>query len=161
MLTWPKKPTDLKGRGWGLWAGGLGWNPWAGGSGALGWGSGLSPQALTVFPCPQEALHRELLLKQKMVILQELLSTLLQASEKSWQVPELQIPSSPPLAPLLSEGGANSAEKGELALDFSLLCLKRFLQNALCFQINTKSKYLYSPVRFEGFFLQLAFPTGC
>ncbi|NXD26119.1 T3JAM protein, partial [Spelaeornis formosus] len=32
-----------------------------------------------------EALHRELLLKQKMVILQELLSTLLQASEKSWQ----------------------------------------------------------------------------
>ncbi|NWR45883.1 T3JAM protein, partial [Regulus satrapa] len=31
------------------------------------------------------ALHRELLLKQKMVILQELLSTLLQASEKSWQ----------------------------------------------------------------------------
>ncbi|NWT34006.1 T3JAM protein, partial [Cardinalis cardinalis] len=33
----------------------------------------------------QEALHRELLLKQKMVILQELLSTLLQASEKSWQ----------------------------------------------------------------------------
>ncbi|NWS09444.1 T3JAM protein, partial [Motacilla alba] len=36
-------------------------------------------------PVPQEALHRELLLKQKMVILQELLSTLLQASEKSWQ----------------------------------------------------------------------------
>ncbi|NXW95084.1 T3JAM protein, partial [Alopecoenas beccarii] len=34
---------------------------------------------------PQEALHRELLLKQKMVILQELFSTLLQASEKSWQ----------------------------------------------------------------------------
>ncbi|NXG31675.1 T3JAM protein, partial [Dromaius novaehollandiae] len=33
----------------------------------------------------QEALHRELLLKQKMVILQELFSTLLQASEKSWQ----------------------------------------------------------------------------
>ncbi|NXY06816.1 T3JAM protein, partial [Pteruthius melanotis] len=33
----------------------------------------------------QEALHRELLLKHKMVILQELLSTLLQASEKSWQ----------------------------------------------------------------------------
>ncbi|NXW72723.1 T3JAM protein, partial [Hirundo rustica] len=33
----------------------------------------------------REALHRELLLKQKMVILQELLSTLLQASEKSWQ----------------------------------------------------------------------------
>ncbi|XP_043356592.1 TRAF3-interacting JNK-activating modulator isoform X4 [Dermochelys coriacea] len=32
-----------------------------------------------------EALHRELLLKQKMVILQELLSTLLQASEKSWK----------------------------------------------------------------------------
>ncbi|XP_014113579.1 PREDICTED: TRAF3-interacting JNK-activating modulator isoform X1 [Pseudopodoces humilis] len=32
-----------------------------------------------------EALHRELLLKQKMVILQQLLSTLLQASEKSWQ----------------------------------------------------------------------------
>lgn len=39
-------------------------------------------------PSPQEALHRELLLKQKMVILQELFSTLLQASEKSWQVPE-------------------------------------------------------------------------
>lgn len=35
---------------------------------------------------PQEALHRELLLKQKMVILQELLATLLHASEKSWQV---------------------------------------------------------------------------
>ncbi|XP_039551804.1 TRAF3-interacting JNK-activating modulator isoform X3 [Passer montanus] len=34
----------------------------------------------------KEALHRELLLKQKMVILQELLSTLLQASEKSWQM---------------------------------------------------------------------------
>uniref|UniRef100_A0A7M4DUP1 TRAF3 interacting protein 3 n=1 Tax=Crocodylus porosus TaxID=8502 RepID=A0A7M4DUP1_CROPO len=33
----------------------------------------------------QEALHRELLLKQKMVVLQGLLSTLLQASEKSWQ----------------------------------------------------------------------------
>uniref|UniRef100_A0A8C3MVD8 Uncharacterized protein n=1 Tax=Geospiza parvula TaxID=87175 RepID=A0A8C3MVD8_GEOPR len=33
----------------------------------------------------KEALHRELLLKHKMVILQELLSTLLQASEKSWQ----------------------------------------------------------------------------
>ncbi|NWS22835.1 T3JAM protein, partial [Pachyramphus minor] len=36
-------------------------------------------------PSPQEALHRELLLKQKMVILQELFSTLLEASEKSWQ----------------------------------------------------------------------------
>ncbi|NXJ47876.1 T3JAM protein, partial [Spizaetus tyrannus] len=36
-------------------------------------------------PSSQEALHRELLLKQKMVILQELFSTLLQASEKSWQ----------------------------------------------------------------------------
>ncbi|NXB22184.1 T3JAM protein, partial [Rhagologus leucostigma] len=33
----------------------------------------------------KEALHRELLLKHKMVILQELFSTLLQASEKSWQ----------------------------------------------------------------------------
>ncbi|NWV50423.1 T3JAM protein, partial [Daphoenositta chrysoptera] len=33
----------------------------------------------------KEALHRELLLKQKMVILQGLFSTLLQASEKSWQ----------------------------------------------------------------------------
>ncbi|KAM6295248.1 TRAF3-interacting JNK-activating modulator [Aegotheles albertisi] len=33
----------------------------------------------------KEALNRELLLKQKMVILQELFSTLLQASEKSWQ----------------------------------------------------------------------------
>ncbi|KAM9369396.1 TRAF3-interacting JNK-activating modulator [Phaethornis superciliosus] len=33
----------------------------------------------------KEALHRELLLKQKMLILQELFSTLLQASEKSWQ----------------------------------------------------------------------------
>ncbi|NXI14589.1 T3JAM protein, partial [Irena cyanogastra] len=50
------------------------------GLGALG----CAP-ALTVSPVPQEALHRELLLKQKMVILQELLSTLLQASEKSWQ----------------------------------------------------------------------------
>ncbi|NXG77776.1 T3JAM protein, partial [Baryphthengus martii] len=36
-------------------------------------------------PSLQEALHRELLLKQKMVILQELFSTLLTASEKSWQ----------------------------------------------------------------------------
>ncbi|NWS77060.1 T3JAM protein, partial [Crotophaga sulcirostris] len=36
-------------------------------------------------PSPQEALHRELLLKQKMLILQELFSTLLEASEKSWQ----------------------------------------------------------------------------
>ncbi|NXT50300.1 T3JAM protein, partial [Pluvianellus socialis] len=49
-----------------------------------------SPAALwvptdRVSPSPQEALHRELLLKQKMVILQELFSTLLQASEKSWQ----------------------------------------------------------------------------
>ncbi|NXS60376.1 T3JAM protein, partial [Brachypteracias leptosomus] len=49
-----------------------------------------SPPALGVpsdqlSPSPQEALHRELLLKQKMVILQELFSTLLQASEKSWQ----------------------------------------------------------------------------
>ncbi|NXL94579.1 T3JAM protein, partial [Alectura lathami] len=33
----------------------------------------------------KEALHRELLLKQKMVILQELLAALLRASEKSWQ----------------------------------------------------------------------------
>ncbi|KAJ7402442.1 TRAF3-interacting JNK-activating modulator [Pitangus sulphuratus] len=33
----------------------------------------------------KEALHRELLLKQKMMILQELFSTLLEASEKSWQ----------------------------------------------------------------------------
>ncbi|NXX77827.1 T3JAM protein, partial [Urocolius indicus] len=41
---------------------------------------------LTLSRCSlQEALHRELLLKQKMVILQELFSTLLQASEKSWQ----------------------------------------------------------------------------
>ncbi|NWI06964.1 T3JAM protein, partial [Tichodroma muraria] len=50
--------------------------------------SGAVPPALAplaMSPCPQEALHRELLLKQKMVILQELLSTLLQASEKSWQ----------------------------------------------------------------------------
>uniref|UniRef100_A0A8C5JRB5 TRAF3 interacting protein 3 n=1 Tax=Junco hyemalis TaxID=40217 RepID=A0A8C5JRB5_JUNHY len=63
--------------------------PWAGGSGlgALGWGSGLCPSSGPTdhVPVPQEALHRELLLKQKMVILQELLSTLLQASEKSWQ----------------------------------------------------------------------------
>ncbi|NXE92824.1 T3JAM protein, partial [Menura novaehollandiae] len=37
-------------------------------------------------PCTlPAALHRELLLKQKMVILQQLFSTLLQASEKSWQ----------------------------------------------------------------------------
>ncbi|NWH71936.1 T3JAM protein, partial [Piaya cayana] len=33
----------------------------------------------------KEALHRELLLKQKMLILQELFSTLLEASEKSWK----------------------------------------------------------------------------
>ncbi|NXQ14547.1 T3JAM protein, partial [Peucedramus taeniatus] len=44
-----------------------------------------SPGPTDHVPIPQEALHRELLLKQKMVILQELLSTLLQASEKSWQ----------------------------------------------------------------------------
>ncbi|NWS55119.1 T3JAM protein, partial [Chunga burmeisteri] len=55
-----------------------------------GAGARLSPPVLGVpadrlSPSPQEALHRELLLKQKMVILQELFSTLLQASEKSWQ----------------------------------------------------------------------------
>ncbi|NXE06603.1 T3JAM protein, partial [Lophotis ruficrista] len=44
---------------------------------------GSPPDRLS--PSSQEALHRELLLKQKMVILQELFSTLLQASEKSWQ----------------------------------------------------------------------------
>ncbi|KAL7985362.1 hypothetical protein Chor_003932, partial [Crotalus horridus] len=33
----------------------------------------------------QEALHRELILKQKMVILQELLAMLLEAAEKSWK----------------------------------------------------------------------------
>ncbi|NXE20895.1 T3JAM protein, partial [Ardeotis kori] len=44
---------------------------------------GVPPDRLS--PSSQEALHRELLLKQKMVILQELFSTLLQASEKSWQ----------------------------------------------------------------------------
>uniref|UniRef100_A0A8C0IG14 TRAF3 interacting protein 3 n=1 Tax=Bubo bubo TaxID=30461 RepID=A0A8C0IG14_BUBBB len=53
-------------------------------------GARLSPPVLEVpadqlSPSLQEALHRELLLKQKMVILQELFSTLLQASEKSWQ----------------------------------------------------------------------------
>ncbi|NWH26684.1 T3JAM protein, partial [Grus americana] len=47
----------------------------------LSWGVPTDPLS----PSPQEALHRELLLKQKMVILQELFSTLLQASEKSWQ----------------------------------------------------------------------------
>ncbi|NXL71857.1 T3JAM protein, partial [Leptocoma aspasia] len=55
--------------------------PWAGGLWAVP--PALAP--LTMSPVPQEALHRELLLKQKMVILQELLSTLLEASEKSWQ----------------------------------------------------------------------------
>ncbi|NXX20941.1 T3JAM protein, partial [Podargus strigoides] len=45
----------------------------------------LQGSPLTLSPSLQEALHRELLLKQKMVILQELFSTLLQASEKSWQ----------------------------------------------------------------------------
>lgn len=62
----------------------------AGAPGRASPGSGLCPSSapLTLLPVPQEALHRELLLKQKMVILQELLSTLLQASEKSWQVPE-------------------------------------------------------------------------
>ncbi|NXL30897.1 T3JAM protein, partial [Glaucidium brasilianum] len=53
-------------------------------------GARLSPPVLGVpadqlSPSLQEALHRELLLKQKMVILQELFSTLLQTSEKSWQ----------------------------------------------------------------------------
>ncbi|NWH41145.1 T3JAM protein, partial [Chloropsis hardwickii] len=64
ILTWPKEPTDLK---------------------ALGPPGRASPGPPDHVPVPQEALHRELLLKQKMVILQELLSTLLQASEKSWQ----------------------------------------------------------------------------
>lgn len=36
----------------------------------------------------KEALHRELVLKQKMVILQDLLSTLIQASDSSWKVRE-------------------------------------------------------------------------
>ncbi|NWV24696.1 T3JAM protein, partial [Origma solitaria] len=53
------------------------------GKASLGWGLWAVPT--DTCPCPQEALHRELLLKQKMVILQELFSTLLQASEKSWQ----------------------------------------------------------------------------
>ncbi|NXU40292.1 T3JAM protein, partial [Drymodes brunneopygia] len=65
------------------------WSPSSRASPALGWGAlGCPPwlwAPLTPSPFPQEALHRELLLKQKMVILQELLSTLLQASEKSWQ----------------------------------------------------------------------------
>lgn len=39
------------------------------------------------FP-PQEALQRELVLKQKMVILQDLLSTLIRASDSSWKVRE-------------------------------------------------------------------------
>ncbi|NXB73073.1 T3JAM protein, partial [Donacobius atricapilla] len=48
--------------------------------------SATSPRTAPPLCCQAaEALHRELLLKQKMVILQELLSTLLQASEKSWQ----------------------------------------------------------------------------
>ncbi|NXC63546.1 T3JAM protein, partial [Aleadryas rufinucha] len=48
--------------------------------------SAISPSTTPHFCCQAaEALHRELLLKQKMVILQELFSTLLQASEKSWQ----------------------------------------------------------------------------
>jgi hypothetical protein len=34
----------------------------------------------------QEALQRELVLKQKMVILQDLLSTLIRASDNSWKV---------------------------------------------------------------------------
>ena len=37
---------------------------------------------------PQEALQRELVLKQKMVILQDLLSTLIQASDSTWKVRE-------------------------------------------------------------------------
>ncbi|NXF48708.1 T3JAM protein, partial [Oceanites oceanicus] len=52
-------------------------------SGGPHWRRGVPADPLS--PSPQEALHRELLLKQKMVILQELFSTLLQASEKSWQ----------------------------------------------------------------------------
>lgn len=39
---------------------------------------------------PQEALQRELVLKQKMVILQDLLSTLIQASDSSWKVTEVK-----------------------------------------------------------------------
>ncbi|KAM6044557.1 TRAF3-interacting JNK-activating modulator isoform 3-T3 [Chlamydotis macqueenii] len=45
----------------------------------------LNKEMLQLSNYLKEALHRELLLKQKMVILQELFSTLLQASEKSWQ----------------------------------------------------------------------------
>ncbi|NXQ62585.1 T3JAM protein, partial [Anthoscopus minutus] len=45
----------------------------------------LNKEMLQLSNYLKEALHRELLLKQKMVILQQLLSTLLQASEKSWQ----------------------------------------------------------------------------
>ncbi|NXH80667.1 T3JAM protein, partial [Edolisoma coerulescens] len=48
--------------------------------------SAISPSTAPHFCCQAaEALHRELLLKQKMLILQELFSTLLQASEKAWQ----------------------------------------------------------------------------
>ncbi|KAL8179106.1 UNVERIFIED_CONTAM: hypothetical protein K2H54_060079 [Gekko kuhli] len=36
----------------------------------------------------EEALHRELLLKKKLMILQELLAMLLQTAEKSWKVPD-------------------------------------------------------------------------
>lgn len=39
---------------------------------------------------PQEALQRELVLKQKMVILQDLLSTLIRASDSSWKVTEMK-----------------------------------------------------------------------
>ncbi|NWH68440.1 T3JAM protein, partial [Geococcyx californianus] len=54
-------------------------------------GASTNTQGIQVVPADllslslQEALHRELLLKQKMLILQELFSTLLEASEKSWQ----------------------------------------------------------------------------
>ncbi|NXC19135.1 T3JAM protein, partial [Corythaeola cristata] len=90
ILTWSGQPTDKplkpktrlkppkqrKPR-----AGGRSWAVPAGAGGPHQRGVPADPLS----PSPQEALHRELLLKQKMVILQELFSTLLQASEKSWQ----------------------------------------------------------------------------
>lgn len=55
----------------------------------------LVNHTLFYFFVPQEALQRELVLKQKMLILQDLLSTLIRASDSSWKVREWNFEQSP------------------------------------------------------------------
>ncbi|KAM4885239.1 TRAF3-interacting JNK-activating modulator isoform 4-T6 [Sylvia borin] len=80
----------------------------------------------------KEALHRELLLKQKMMILQELLSTLLQASEKSWQ-------EKTPSHTAGSGHETSDGKQGQLNED-KLRCKLRVLENQLqaCTQSYSK-----------------------